>query len=254
MKIETTEIAGLTTRIVSTTAEPTCTVVLLHGFGAGGDDLVSLAEYIAVPARFVFPAAPIELGGLYGEARAWWRLDLAKLEHDLRTGAVRDRRAEIPEGLQEARAALTRFLDDVVARYSIDSALPPGVMRAPAKPGLAIESGQLVLGGFSQGAMLSLDVALHRDSPLAALVLMSGTLLAESEWGPRMKMLSGVPILMSHGRGDPLLPFSIAEILRDQLRASGARVEFIEFGGGHEIPPRVLEGVMRLLQSNSIST
>ena len=44
---------------------------------------------------------------------------------------------------------------------------------------------------------------------------MSGTLLAESEWGPRMANLAGLPVLQSHGRADSLLPFSIAEILRD---------------------------------------
>src|SRR5687768_6193736 len=107
-----------------------------------------------VPVRFVFPAAPIELGGLYGDARAWWHLDLMKLEQDLRTGATRDRRSEVPEGLETARDQLSRFLDGVKARYSITDA-------------------DIVLGGFSQGAMLSLDVALHRDTPPAALILMS---------------------------------------------------------------------------------
>src|SRR5690606_29641540 len=97
-----TEICGLTTRIVGP-ADASTTVVLLHGFGASGDDLVALASYIDAPARFVFPEAPIELGGLYGDARAWWRLDLAKLEEDLRNGVPRDRRDEIPEGLAEVR-------------------------------------------------------------------------------------------------------------------------------------------------------
>jgi phospholipase/carboxylesterase len=235
VKHEATQIAGLTTRIVSTTANPQLTVVLLHGFGAGGDDLVALAQYIAVPARFVFPAAPIELGGLYGDARAWWLLDLARLEEDQRLGRVRERRGEIPDGLAEARATLSQFLDELVTRFSI-------------------RSDQLVLGGFSQGAMLSLDVALHRDAVPGALLLMSGTLLAESVWASRMSRLAGVPVLQSHGRSDPLLSFSIAEILRDQLREAGARVEFVEFSGGHEIPQRVLDGVAQLLQSNKLST
>ena len=57
-------------------------------FGAPGDDVVALGQYIAAPVRFVFPEAPIELGGLYGDSRAWWRLDLARLEEDLRTGKI----------------------------------------------------------------------------------------------------------------------------------------------------------------------
>ena len=61
------EIGGLTTRIVGADDAP-LTVVLLHGFGAPGDDLVPLADVIHAQARFVFPEAPIELGGLYGDS------------------------------------------------------------------------------------------------------------------------------------------------------------------------------------------
>jgi phospholipase/carboxylesterase len=226
-EIQRLNIAGLTTRIVGP-ADAKLTVVLLHGFGAPGDDLVALAQYIAAPARFVFPEAPIELGGLYGDARAWWRLDLMRLEEELRTGAIRDRRAEVPEGLAEARTQMVKFLDELQQKLSIDNS-------------------QLVLGGFSQGAMLSLDVALHREVPPAALILMSGTLLAESIWQPRMKRLAGVPVFQSHGVHDALLPFAIAEIMRDELREAGARLDWHEFHGGHEIPPSVLDGVATLI-------
>jgi phospholipase/carboxylesterase len=226
--IETLELAGLTTRIVG---NGPVTAVLLHGFGAPGDDLVALGQYMRAPnVRFVFPAAPIELGGLYGDSRAWWRLDLAKLEQDLRTGAMRDRRGEVPDGLTEARASLTALLDALKARFSLDET-------------------KLVLGGFSQGAMLALDVALHRAQPPAALLLMSGTLIAESEWKPLFPKLAGIPILQSHGRSDSLLPFMIAELLRDDLTAAGAKVTFIPFPGGHEIPPQVLVEATKLLTS-----
>ncbi len=223
MKIETLQLAGLTTCIVGSGP---VTAVLCHGFGAPGDDLVALAQFIKAPnTRFVFPAAPIELGGLYGDARAWWHLDLQKLESDLRTGAIRDRRNEVPEGLAEARAKVSALIDE-----------------------LDVDPAKLVLGGFSQGAMITLDVALHRDTPPAGLALMSGTLLAESEWEPRFSKLAGVPIVMSHGKGDPLLPFSISQALRDRLTTAGAKVDWIEFMGGHEIPPPVLDGVGRLLR------
>jgi len=228
VKIETVEIAGLRTRIYGP-ADAKLTVVLLHGFGAPGDDLVPLGQYMRVPTvRFVFPAAPIELGGLYGDSRAWWRLDLMKLEQELRSGTIRDRRNEVPEGLTDVRAQMIRFLDDLKTKYSITDS-------------------QIVLGGFSQGAMLSLDVALHRETPPAALALMSGTLLAEAEWAPRMERLKSTPIVQSHGTQDQLLPFAIAEILRDKLVAAGASVEFVRFNGGHEIPPPVLAAVAKLI-------
>jgi phospholipase/carboxylesterase len=76
---------------------------------------------------------------------------------------------------------------------------------------------------------------------------MSGTLIAESEWRPLYAKLDNVPVLQSHGRVDSLLPFMIAEILRDDLTSAGAKVNFIPFNGGHEIPPPVLQHAGMLL-------
>lgn len=204
-------------------------IVLLHGFGAPGTDLVPLWRVMDVPraTRFVFPAAPIDLSHAYGmsEARAWWMIDIVALERNLREGTVRDLGAEVPEGLAEARAAVIGALDAIEER-----------MRPSA----------LMLGGFSQGAMLSLDVALHDPRPIAGLALMSGTLLAEHVWVPRMAARAGTPALISHGIHDPLLPFALAERLRDRLVEAGLQVEFVPFRGQHEIPPLVLERVSAL--------
>ncbi len=222
------EIAGLTTRIIDPPdAKLTC--VLLHGFGAPGDDLVGLAGEIDAPVRLVFPAAPLELAGLYGDARAWWLLDLARLEDDLRRGVPYDRRDEVPDGLAAARDHVIRLIDQLAARF-------------------AIADDQLVLGGFSQGAMLSLDVALHRPRPPAGLILMSGTLIAEAVWRPRMASLAGVPVMMSHGRHDALLPYSIAEVLRDRLTEAGAAVDWQPFAGSHEIPRGAIDATNQLLR------
>ena len=219
------ELAGLTTRIVGP-ADAATTCVLFHGFGAPGDDLVALADAFDAPVRFVFPAAPLELGGMYGGARAWWMIDFARIEADRARGT--DRRDEVPVGLPEARTQVLALLDQLQARFAI----------APQ---------QLVLGGFSQGAMIALDVALHRAAPPAGLILMSGTLIANPVWQPRMAQLAGVPIALSHGRQDPILPFRMAEVLRDQLTSAGAAVDWRPFVGGHEIPGTVIEGAAALL-------
>jgi phospholipase/carboxylesterase len=227
--VQRLDLAGLTTRIVGP-SDARITVVMLHGFGAPGDDLVALAGEVAAPVRWVFPEAPLELAGVYGDARAWWLLDLELLERELAAGSPRDRRDEVPDGLPAARDHVTRLVDQLKARFSIDDA-------------------QLVLGGFSQGAMLALDVALHRDTAPCAVVVMSGTLLAEAVWQPRMARLAGVPVVQSHGRADPLLPFFAAELLRDKLRAAGAAVDWHPFIGGHEIPRAVLAAVGELLRA-----
>lgn len=230
MSNERLEIAGLTTHIVGPD-DATLTVILLHGFGAPGTDLVDLGRHLELPnTRFVFPEAPLELGGLYGDARAWWLLDLARLEHDLRTGKASDRSKELPEGLPAVREQVGRLIDEVAAKF-------------------ATTTERIVLGGFSQGSMVAIDVALHHATRLAGLVLLSGTIIAESAWAPLMTKVAGVPVFQSHGRGDALLPFSVAEQLRDKLRAAGALVEWHQFNGGHEIPASVLAELATFLRS-----
>lgn len=206
------------------------TVILMHGFGAGGDDLVELANYVEAPpgTRWVFPAGPLELGGLYGDSRAWWMIDIARLERELSAGRAIDRAEEVPDGLPAARAAVLEVLDVLARDFGRTDA-------------------RTVLGGFSQGAMLTVDVALHAPGKLAGLALMSGTLIAEAVWQPRAAAVAGTTIFQSHGTKDALLAFRGAERLRDFLLAAGAEVGFMPFPGGHEIPPPVLEGLGDLL-------
>lgn len=207
-------------------------VVLLHGYGAPGDDLVGLHRVVAAPpgTRFFFPEAPLELGGGYGEGRAWWNIDMVRLQVAMMTGQTRDLTHEVPEGLEAARAGVSALLDAV-----------GGDIAAPA-------DGRLFLGGFSQGAMLSLDVALHGKHALSGLVLMSGTLIAESEWTPLFASRRGLPVLQSHGTEDPLLPFAIAERLRDELRRAGLPVTWVPFRGGHGVAPQVTDALGAFVQ------
>src|SRR5262245_27065800 len=95
------------------------TCVLMHGFGAPGDDLVGLVDAIAAPpgvgreTRFVFPEAPNSLADLappeyrsvpgLDHARAWWMIDTAEAERAMRRGEVRDMSRQDPPGLAEAR-------------------------------------------------------------------------------------------------------------------------------------------------------
>jgi phospholipase/carboxylesterase len=208
-------------------------VVLLHGFGAPGDDLVSLWRTIAAPAgtRFVFPEAPIDLGDVYGNGRAWWFIDLEARVRRQAQGMLPDPRA-IPEGLDAARSKMEALLGELAGELGAP----------PAK---------IVLGGFSQGAMLSLDVALQAAQSvagLAGLVLMSGTHIAADQWAKRYERLRGVPVFMSHGREDALLPFATADALCGELVSHGVQVEWRPFRGGHGIPGDVLEAVGAFLR------
>lgn len=199
-------------------------VILLHGFGAPGDDLLSLAEVLHVPAgtRFVFPEGPLSLSFGPSAARAWWLIDMARVATDRAAGRARDLSNEIPKGLAPIRETMLAFLKEVEQKLGAD----------PHKT---------LLGGFSQGAMLSCDSLLHTDHPYAGLIQLSGTLLASQEWVPLLQKRQGFPVFQSHGMQDELLPYAGAERLRDTLTHAGLSVEWHSFRGGHEIPRSVLQ-------------
>lgn len=209
-------------------------VVLCHGFGAPGTDLVGLANETSAPlgTRFIFPEAPFALDeGLAPpghEGRAWWHIDMMGLQLALMTGQLDALARNVPEGLSAARETLIEFLDALAQHHQIDSE-------------------RLVLGGFSQGAMLSCDVALHDPRPLAGLVLLSGSLIAEAEWRPRMASRAGMALLQSHGRQDPILPYELAERLHAELTQAGLSGQFIGFSGGHGIHPGVVAALGNFL-------
>jgi phospholipase/carboxylesterase len=199
-------------------------VLLLHGFGAPGNDLMSLADVLTVPAgtRFMFPEGPVSLSFGPSDARAWWLIDMARIATDQAAGRVRDLSQDIPKGLAPAREKLLVFLKEVEHKFDAD----------PRK---------IVLGGFSQGAMLSCDVMLRTTEPYAGLIQLSGTLLAAQEWIPLLQKRKGLPVFHSHGMQDELLPYVGAERLRDILSQSGLAVEWHRFRGGHEIPESILQ-------------
>jgi phospholipase/carboxylesterase len=192
-------------------------VVLLHGYGAAGDDLVSLAERLSRPgSRFIVPAAPLA----QGSGRAWWRLD----EH--RPAHAWDE--QLPNGFQPnaqvsaVRRAVQRLLRDVNARY------------APER---------LVLAGFSQGGMLSLDVALQADPPVDRVGVLSGVMLADSLAGLQAPHASKPSVFVSHGRQDTMLPIAGAEHACQMLERHGYPVQFHPFDGGHQIPRDVVSAL-----------
>jgi len=212
-------------------------VVLCHGFGAPGTDLVGLGTELCRLApglvgrtRFVFPAAPLSLeeAGMPG-ARAWWHLDIDALNNAISQGTFRDQRLTTPDGLDEARSLLGELVEAVESEWQLGS-------------------DSLVLGGFSQGAMIATDVALSMTTPPAALCILSGTLLCEDTWREQAHARGSLRVFQSHGRTDPILPYAAAEWLRDLLAEAGLDVDFLDFPGVHTIPMQAVERVATLLE------
>jgi phospholipase/carboxylesterase len=199
--------------------------------------LVPLAGAFDVPAsvRFVFPEAPLSLRAQgYGDGRAWFPLDLEELQRAALTGTRADRSQTIPPGLAEAREQLADSLSAIQEE-------------------LQVPSNKLILGGFSQGAMVSCDAAATSELELAGLLVLSGTLLAEKIWAPGFAKRKGMPVVQSHGMSDPLLPYDAALTLRALWERAGAQVTFVPFAGGHTIPPAALVAASNLVETVALA-
>jgi len=204
---------------------PEIIAIISHGFGAPGDDLVPLGPEIlrshpdlSGRVQFVFPAAPLSLleMGIPG-GRAWWMLDIEELNAAIASGTFRDQRSKTPDGLLEAAQQLREFIDELQK----ESGLPLS---------------QFVLAGFSQGSMISTEVALSLPEPPAALVIWSGTLLCEQRWTSLAEKSAKFPVLQSHGTQDPILPFEGAIWLKEMFERNQFELDFSEFVGPHTIP------------------
>jgi phospholipase/carboxylesterase len=193
-------------------------VVLLHGWGASGDDLLPLAQALARPrTRFFVPAAPLaEMGG----GRAWWHLDAADRPAFAAEGTSPSGRGPHPQ-LLAARTAVQEILRTITMWHKPDV---------------------LVLAGFSQGAMLALDVALAAAPAVDRVAALSGLLMADSLPALEAAHPSGRPLVFaSHGRQDPVLPFHGGVHAKDLLERHGFTVTWRPFQGGHEIPGAIIE-------------
>lgn len=204
-------------------------LVLLHGFGAPGTDLVGLWRVFDVPSsvRYVFPAGPQSLAPIYGDARAWWDIDMMEYQRRLMLGQQRALAEQTPPEMLERRDQIANLLN---------------VCRAELGPS------HLLLGGFSQGAMLATETALFGGVPIDGLLLMSGSLLSADRWVPAFEKLRKVPVFQSHGQQDPVLEFSVAEELHYKLIEASVPTTWTPFRGGHEIPPVVVQNASQFIR------
>jgi phospholipase/carboxylesterase len=176
-------------------------VVLCHGYGADGNDLIGLAPYwqeMLPSVAFAAPNAPERCAGSPGYQ--WF--PISRLDPD-----------EMARGVEAAAPALDAFLDAELARLG----LPPD---------------RLALVGFSQGTMMSLQVGLRRPVKPAAIVGYSGVLAG----APPALGADTPPILLVHGDADPMIPADALFMTATALGRAGAAVQWhLSPGIGHSI-------------------
>lgn len=205
-------------------------IVCFHGFGANAEDLYPLHAHVRAPqgAHWFFPDAILELApGMNPGPRAWWPIDEAALQYAIERGSHRDLSGFAPPGMVPAREAAVEMLRALLEDR-----------------GFAFD--RITLMGFSQGAMLATELTLRSNEFFGArpagLAMLSGTLLDEANWSALAASdhFQGFQFFQSHGSQDPILGFAAARKLEGLLRSSGWTGEFVEFAGGHTIPPEVV--------------
>lgn len=197
-------------------------VIMFHGFGADCHDLTQLPHYIPNAEKFnwLFPNGilPAVVGPGQTMGRAWWQIDLMAFQTAATTGAPRDMSETVPEGLSKAREIALKAI---------------GELHAPWE--------NIILGGFSQGSMLALDLVAHAPTSPKGLIIYSGTPLALPVVKPLLQNKQNLKFFQSHGKSDAILNYKVALKLESFLKENGLKGNMLSFEGGHEIPPRVLD-------------
>lgn len=192
-------------------------LVMLHGFGASGDDLLGLADELQhANTRYIVCAAPLQVGN---GGRAWWPLRNRPQYDENQVLSTPE-----PE-LANARNAVLKLLAKLQQNYAPKS---------------------VALLGFSQGAMLALDVALTA-SGVSRVAVLSGSLIPDTVAQLARASHPTPAVFVSHGRQDNVLPFQAATALVSTLQARALTPEFHAFDGGHQIPGEILAPLRRFL-------
>ena len=184
--------------------KPKQLVILCHGLGADGNDLIGLAPHYAkvLPnAIFVSPNAPFQCD-MSPFGYQWFSLQ-ERTEEAMLAGA------------QKAQPILDAFIDQQLAKYKLTER-------------------NLALVGFSQGTMVSIFTVPRRKIPVAGVVAYSGRLIGKDLMA--QEICCKPPMVMINGDQDELVPVTLQPAAVDTLRALGVKIEgHIRPGLGHSI-------------------
>src|SRR6202047_1345885 len=190
--------------------KPRRLVILLHGLGADGNDLIGLQQYwgpLVPDAEFISPNAPFPR-------------DMAPYGYQWVSGQDRSP-ATGAAGVRAAAPLLDGFIDEELQKRGLDDSAA-------------------ALVGFSQGTMMALYVGLRRAKPLAGILGYSGRLLARALRASELR--SHPPVLLVHGTDDPMVPFDSLALAETALEGAGVPVETLACAGvGHSIDPEGLQ-------------
>ena len=190
-------------------------VIWLHGLGADGHDFEPVVPLLdlANELRFVFPHAPVRPVTINAgaEMRAWYDVD---------PGAPLS-------GEDEIRASAT----------AVEALVEAEVARG-------IDRNRITLAGFSQGGVIALQLGLRTERRFAGIMALSTYVHDRERVAEEVSFASiDTPIFMAHGLADPMIPIARAVASREALTELNYRVEWHEYGMGHQVCPEDLADI-----------
>lgn len=196
-------------------ATPALTAIVVHGLGSNEEDLLGLGRPLGLPIRLVAPRGPMQVPLGFSVGYAWYEF----------AGSGNPE----PEGFNRSLDALVQFVRAVRTRFDV-----------PRE--------QLIMMGFSQGAVMSIATALSIPDEIGGVAALSGYMPRPTGWAPPHDYLGGLPVLVTHGSEDHVLPVEWGREAAESLRHMGADVQYEEFSMAHQVSPECLDAVRAWLE------
>jgi phospholipase/carboxylesterase len=203
---------------IETRPKPSHSVIWLHGLGADGNDFVPIVQELALPPlgiRFVFPHAPMRPVTINGGfvMRAWY--DITQQDARLK---------EDEQGLRQSQ----KLVEQLIAKE--------------ATRGVPLS--RIVVAGFSQGGVISLQTGLRQRERLAGIMSLSAYLpLSSTIEKERNAANNDVPIFMGHGNADNIVPLPLGIASRDRLLKLGYDLDWHQYPMAHSVCPEELDDI-----------
>jgi phospholipase/carboxylesterase len=202
-------------RVREPAGAPAGALVLNHGRAADENDLFPLLDEIDPERRLLGVTTGAPIRGLPPGGRHWYVVERVGFPHR--------------ETFERSYSALTQRLDELLAERGL-------------------EWSQTVIGGFSQGTVMSYALGLGPDRPVpAGIVALSGFIPTVEGWEPDLASRGALPVYIHHGARDPVIGIELAHQARERLQAAGIEPRYLETSAGHWLPPEILPELRRFV-------
>lgn len=201
----------LETIVINPKTKPLASVIWLHGLGADGNDFAPIVPQLGLPsdlpARFIFPHAPMQPVTINNGyvMRAWY--DIVSLE---------DVRHADPQGIHASVSLVKNLIE-----HEVEAGIP---------------ANKIIVGGFSQGSVIALTIGLTYQTRLAGIIALSGYLpFGDQVMANASQENKSIPIFLAHGTEDTVVPYALGTNTKEILTKNHYSVAWHNYAMPHSV-------------------